>query len=208
MSRMDSTANNAVTAQPHVPYCVFVDLAFDSANVRVCSGYRSYIFDDAEGSNTYSGLGEFGAIDQVKESASLVPDKLQLTLSGVDNGLLTSTLAENYHGRSATIYVGYLNSNGDLVDAPYLCWEGRMDVMTIKTDVNSSTISLVCENRLVLWNRSQGWLYTTEHQSTLMGIIDNFFDLLPVFQNRTLGWANFKVASTPPPSSPQYLGHS
>lgn len=193
-----SGANATASGLPHAPYMVAVDLGFDSGHVRVCSGFRAYTFTDLFGSNTYSGLGELGSIDQVKESAQLIPERVALQLSGVDNSLITTALAENYKGRSCTLYVGYLTEAGDLVATPYPLWEGRMDVMTIKSDVNVSTIQLVCENRLILWNKSAGWLYTVEHRAVLMATTDNFFDQLAIIQNRPMHWGDPATGVTTP----------
>jgi hypothetical protein len=211
MSRMSSSANNVVAAQAHVPHCVFAELAFDSGTMRICGAVRSYTFTDSSGvPQTYRGIGELGTIDNVRETSQLVPEKVQLTLAGVDNALLQTTLGENYQGRSATIYVGYLNDGGDLVDTPHLLWEGGMSVMTIKADVNVSNIPMVCENRLIFWNKAPGWLYTTEHQQALMGSGDNFFDQLAAIQNRQVKWGGKTVDNPyyhdPNPIPPGYYG--
>lgn len=190
MTRFAAVENETATEQPHVPYVMFADFDFASGHVRLNSAARSYSF----GGNTYEAVGKLAGIGPVRESADLSPDKLEFTLSGVDNSLIMTTLGENYHGRSATLYVGYLNADGGLVADPHLLWEGRMDVMAIRTEAGGSIISLSCENRLVLWNRAANWLYSHDHQRLLFpGQTDNFFDQVETLTDKIARWGDSTV---------------
>lgn len=194
MTRFTASENQAATEQPHIPYVMFADFDFPSGHVRANSGARSYTF----GGNTYEPLGKLAGIGPVKESADLSPEKLEFTLSGVDNSLVLTTLGEKYHGRSANLYVGYCNDQGDLVTTPALLWEGDMDVMSIRTEESSSVIGLVCENRLVLWSTASGWLYSHEHQRILFPSAgDLFFNLVETLTDKVAKWGDKTVS---PPS--------
>ena len=127
MTRFAAPENEGASELSHIPYVMFSDFDFPSGHVRLNSAAREYTF----GSQTYTPAGKLAAIGPVKESADLSPDKLEFTLSGVDNSLILTVLGEKYHGRSASLYVGYLDANGGLVATPHLLWEGRMDVMAI-----------------------------------------------------------------------------
>lgn len=199
MTRFTDAANVTASQQPHVPYAIFADLDFASGHVYLSSWDRPYTF----GGNTYQALGKLGNVGEVTESAAIQSEKLQLTLTGVDNSLLTTVLAEKYHNRDATLYLGYLDSNYNLVTTPEILWEGLMDVMSIKTSTNTSTVNLICENRLLLWNRNAGWMYTDEHQR-MRDSTDVFFNQVAAIANKIISWGsevlnpNHPTPFTPP----------
>jgi hypothetical protein len=185
MTRFAIPANSTAVTQPHVPYVLLVQFDFVSGFVRVNSSDRSFIHQG----NTYGGLGTLGAIGGVKENETLTPEKLEFQLSGVDNSLLSTTLTEDYHGRDATLWIGYLTNDLQFVGTPEILWEGYMDVMTIRTESNASTISLVCENRLIRWNNAADFLYTYEHQ-ILFDATDKFFDQVALLPNKSVRWGD------------------
>ena len=190
MTRFALAANETAAAQAHVPYVLLAEFDFSSGSVRVCSADRPYVHLG----NTYGAIGTLGGIGPVKENGNLSPEKLDFTLSGVDNSLITTALTENYHGRDARLWVGYLDDNYQLVTTPQIVWEGFMDVMAIRTEQNSSTISQTCENRLIRWNDSASWLYTQEHQR-LFDSTDDFFNQVTTLPNKTVRWNGMNVYS-------------
>jgi hypothetical protein len=184
MTRFASSQNAAAAAGVHVPYGLFADFDFPSGHVRLTSCGRSYTF----GGNTYEAVGKLASIGDISESGDLLPDGLNFGLSGFDNSILRTVLTEKYHGRSAVLYVGYMDNAGNLVDTPHLLWEGRMDVMASHSEAGGASVNLACESRLVIWNVASGWLYTDEHQRVLGGIADAFLDKVSSIQNRVVKW--------------------
>jgi hypothetical protein len=192
VTRFAAPENEAAVVGFHVPYVLLADLDFQSGHVYVTSGDRAYTFGD----NVYQPLGTLCAVGEVTESGVLNPEKLELTLSGVDTSLMSVTLTEKYHGRSAILYVAYADKDWKLVADPEMLWEGRMDVMTIQSEANGSAISLVCENRLIMWNKSSDWLYTHEHQGLLTALTtDNFFDKITEIQDKIVKWGGTSVTT-------------
>lgn len=189
MTRFSSSLNAAAITQPIVPYVMFAEFDFVSGTIRVSSADKIYTW----GGNSWTPLGELAGVDGPQEATDLSSQQLTFTLTGVDNGLITTTLGENYHNRSCSLSIGYLDPvSGQLVDTPELLWEGRMDTMTINTDANSSQIVLVAENRLVTWQQSSGWLYTQEHQR-IFDSTDNFFDQVTSLSNKSVKWNDTPV---------------
>ena len=189
MTRFAATENETASGRPHVPYVLFAEFDFSSGFVRLNSSNRSMTHE----SNTYLGGGRLVGIGAVRENGNLNPEKLDFQLSGVDNSYITTVLTEDYHGRDARLWVGYLNADTfELVATPQILWEGFMDVLTIRTEAGGSTISLTCENRLILWNKSAGWLYTDEHQK-LFDANDDFLLLVPTIANKEVRWGGGTV---------------
>lgn len=200
MSRFSSSINAAAVQQPHVDYVCFLELDFVSGTIYCSSADRPIVWGGA----TWLGLGTMASISDISETTDVASQMLQFTLSGVDTGLINTTLAEKYHNRTAELYVGFLDRNNALLDTPELIWSGFMDVLTIKTQGGSSVLVLDCENRLVLWNQSAGWLYTQEHQR-LIDSTDNFFDQVNSLASKTVVWGNSGVdtaAPAPPTGNP------
>lgn len=193
MTRFAVPQNSTAVTLPHVPYVMFADFDFASGNVRLSSWDRDFTF----GGNTYTGLGNFVSVGPVKESADLSPDMLEFTLSNVPTSAMSDTLTQTYHGRSASLYVGYLTEDNTLVGTPHLLWEGRMDRLLVRTDEGGSLISLICENRLVLWNKAAGWLYTHEHQKEFASG-DLFFDQVATLPNKVVKWGEKDVPTGRP----------
>ncbi len=189
MTRFADSTMETAGEQSHVPYVLFVELDFSSGFVRVNSSDRSFTHE----SNTYGAIGKLGGISSVKENGNLNPEKIDYTLSGVDNSLLTTTLTENYHYRAARLWVAYVDPTTlALLHTPRLLREDRMDVMTIRTEPNVSSIVLTCENSLIRWNESAGWLYTHEHQR-VFDSSDDFLDQVALLANKVVKWRAEKV---------------
>lgn len=184
MTRFADTTMEAAGELPHVPYVMLAEFDFASAFVRVNSADRPFQHQG----NTYEAIGKLGGIGSVKENGELNPEKTEYTLTGVDNSLITTTLTENYHYRAARLWVAYVDPvTLTMLHTPRLLREDRMDVMTIRTEPNVSSISLVCENSLIRWNESAGWLYTHEHQ-IVFDSTDAFFNQVALIANKVVKW--------------------
>src|SRR6185437_3073426 len=188
MSRLASDVNQNAVDKVLIPYVLFVEFDFPSGSVYCCSGARSYT---ALG-HVYQALGLFGGISDIQEGTDLSSRSITFTLSGVDNALIEPTLAEKYHGKNATLLVGYLDQNEDLIDDPEILWQGVMDVMTLNSTKNGSAVSLVCQNPLVRWQQAPNWLYTQEHQR-LFDATDNFFDQVNAISAKSVTWGNAQI---------------
>ena len=190
MSRF-AGANATAASGIHVPYALFAEFDFPSGFVRLTSAQRSYLW----GGFTWEAVGKLADVGPVKESATLSPERLDFTLSGVDNSLLMTTLGEKYHNRSCKLYKGYLDSQSyELLDTPILRFEGNMDTMTIQTNEGMSVIKLTAENRLIIWSKTAGWCYTDEHQRQFSST-DKFFDQLSRIMNIVIKWGAKDVAT-------------
>lgn len=193
MSRFALTANADATELDHVSYVLLCELNFASGFIRLNSGDRVY----THAGNTYQPFGSLASISSVKENGELVPESLEFTLPGVDPSLITTTLTENYAGRAVTLWVAYLDDNLQFVATPQVLWEGLMDQMNIQREEKTATIQLVCESRLIRWQKASGWLYTHEHQR-LVDSTDDFLNYVALMVNRVLKWGGFRVHTGQP----------
>ena len=159
-----------------------VDLAFDSGNMRLWTGYG----DKTIGGQTYTGTGNLLTIDGLEEASDLSARGTTLTLNGLDSTIITYALTEEYQGRLVTIYWGVGTNTVEV-------FSGYMDKMTIQDAAESATISLTVESRLIALERPNVRRYTRESHAgvrTAKGLSgsDTFFDWVTKLQDKQIVW--------------------
>ena len=159
-----------------------VDLAFDSSNIRLWTGYG----DKTINSNTYTGSGNLLTIDGLEEASDLSARGTTLTLNGLDSTIVTYALTEEYQGRLVTIYWGVGNNTVEV-------FSGYMDKMTIQDSAEGATIQLTVESRLIVLERPNVRRYTRESHAgvrTAKGLSgsDTFFDWVTKLQDKQIVW--------------------
>ena len=188
MTRFVSTTNQTAAEAASVRMFVAVALDFPSGFVRAHDGAGTINF----GGNDYLGVGQFGQIEAVKETTSVVAQAAKLTLSGVDPTLL-STIGTGYQGRAATLYFGVVNQDTNTVVAtPEELWSGRIDTLIVSLAKSTASISLNCEPRL----RREPRIARYTHQDMQLAYSgDRFFDLVPKIPGFSGTWGARGVAN-------------
>lgn len=139
---------------------LFAELDFASGFVRVHSALGTITW----GGFDWLGVGTLGTVSTVEESAELKKRTLVYTLTGVPNALITTVFTETYQGRSAKLYIGFLDPNtGQLVATPELLDRGRMDASGI-TVGGECSVTISAENRISAWDRPVVRRYTNSEQ--------------------------------------------
>lgn len=159
-----------------------VDLAFDSGNIRMWTGYG----DKTINSQTYTGTGNLLTIDGLEEASDLSARGTTLTMNGLDSTIVTYALTEEYQGRLVRIYWGVGNNTVEV-------FSGYMDKMSIQDAGETSTISLTVESRLIALERPNIRRYTRESHAavrTAKGLsgTDTFFDWVTKLQDKPVVW--------------------
>lgn len=164
MSRgVTASLQSAVDAAGVYPL-LLVDMAFDSGNLRLWSGYGNLVWNG----DTWTGSQDLGSIGDVENSAKLSATGLNLALSGVDQTIISQILNENPRGRSVQVYFGAINSSDfSVVSDPLLLFSGFMDVPTIEETGQTCRIVISCENELIDMEKSSGLTYTDGCQKNL-----------------------------------------
>jgi tRNA G37 N-methylase TrmD len=166
-----------------------VDMAFETANIRLWTGYG----DKTIGSDTYTGSGSLLTIDGLEEASDLSARGTTLTLSGLSSTILTYALTEEYQGRTVTIYWGVGSETVEV-------FRGYMDQMAIQDSGETSAISLTVESRLVMLERPNVRRYTSESHKQVRKrkwlddgnsgdpAADTFFDWVQGLQDTQIVW--------------------
>lgn len=198
MSR-DLASNTAISyAASHVNPIVFVKLEFDptsAGTIRLHNGLGTYTWDDGSGNVSWFGTGDLGQISTIQEGDEISPYNIELTLSGLDAGLVAEAVKEVYYQRPVTLYVGALNDDDELVATPDVIWNGFIDTMDVRLGGDSGdTLALSAESELAMFERSANLLYTNaSQQASSSG--DTFFTHLQEMQDITLDWGVRKAGS-------------
>ena len=135
-------------------------LELDDGHVLVHSG----LGDLTWGGDTYSGIGTLGSITGGLEDSELSRTPLTMTLSGISTELTSIVLGEHYQGRTATVYIGYLNlTTNVLADDPFIRYRGRIDSASL-VGGKTRTITLTVESRFAAWDRPKVRRYNNADQ--------------------------------------------
>lgn len=164
MTRSVTGAVATAIAQPNVGLVLLLEMLLDSGTLRVCSaGY-----DLIQGGNTWSGVGQLGTVEEVREGEGGEVSGLAFVLSGVPSALLASALGEQYQRRAVNLYVAFLDlpTHAILAD-PVLEWSGLIDQMTLADEGEVSTIRVTAENELYDFARPLPLYWTDEDQQRL-----------------------------------------
>lgn len=180
----------AALSQPVMRPAFFVEANFVSGPVYVWSGLGEITWS----SKRWVGLGSMGSISTIEEGTDVEAKGITLTLSGLDGSLLKQTLQEYRPGLPVLIYLGLFDDSGALIADPVLSFSGRMDQPTIEVGADTATISINCENKLLMLNNSVERRYTNEDQQ-LDYPGDRGFEFVNSIQQTTIYWGR-KPSST------------
>lgn len=169
-----------LTATRKEPIFLFEGL-FDSGALRLWTGYGDISWD----SKTWSGSGNLASISPVEETTDIQAPGVAFKLSGIPSAILALVDGEDYQGRTCSLWLGFLDSDGDVIADPYEVFRGLMDVMEDVEDGITATVTLRAENALVDLERPVERRYTPEDQK-LVDADDTFFDYVADLQERPI----------------------
>lgn len=137
----------------------------------------------------YLGLGTLGTISPVQETTDLSARGIAMQLSGVPTALVSEALTDDYQGRACSVMFGALSTTAGLVASPITIFSGRMDVMQISDDGQTSQITMTAENKLIDFKRTREIRYTDEEQQRLYSG-DLGLEFVNAIQEKTIYWGN------------------
>lgn len=158
MSRDISATNLTEINSDHLHEVVLVKMAFDTP-AYAHSGIGTISYDG----NDYLGVGDFGSISNVSESEDLRPNSATLTLSGVDAALITESLDSGNYGDVVTLYIGYRQDDGTLVDDPWVFASAKLEFMSVQQG-DENSVSITIQSDLAVLDQSDGSRFSDEDQ--------------------------------------------
>lgn len=162
---------------------LFIEGVFTTGTINLWTG-KGQIF---WGGATWTGAGDLLGISSITESSDVVASGIELSLSGVEDALVSAVIDEVQQGLPGKVWLGFFDANGALIPEPVLAFSGRIDVPTLTDNEQTCTISITYENRLVDLKRAPGRRYTQESQR-LIDPNDRGFEYVTAIQNLQVTW--------------------
>lgn len=150
----------------------------------------------------FLGMGWLGQIQSIPQVADVVAQNVTLLLSGIPTELLTDAIDAVRQNSEATIWVGLLDLNNQIVPDPEQVFDGSMDVPTINEGAETSSISITVENPLIDLNRAPSRRFTDVDQQ-FQYPEDTGFGFVQLLQDYNVLWPmpwGTNSSSTPPPN--------
>jgi hypothetical protein len=170
-----------------VTVAIFAEIEFISGTTRVWSG----VGDKVLGGETFTGVGDLGSISSVEETDDVKASSVELTLSGIPSTILAAAIGDSRQGKTATIWLAFLDSSLAIIADEVILFRGRTDVPTIMEGGETSIMSMRVENHLLDLKRASNHRYTQEEQQETYPS-DVFFEFVPSLQNKTILWQKFE----------------
>jgi hypothetical protein len=135
------------------------------------------------------GAGSLIGLSQAKESSDLTAIGLTVSLSGVDEAIISAALQELRQGQICRAYIAAYSwyPTRGLQSTPYCFFQGRVDVPTIDDGAATAVVSLQLENQLVDFERQRVRFYDPQTQNVYFPG-DRGFDYVAAIQDQKIFW--------------------
>jgi hypothetical protein len=173
----------AQIAAPHVKPCLFVSMQFSTGTIYAWSGYGSVTWN----SQTWTGVGGFGAIGGMTETTDVAAQSLTLSLNGIPSTMVSNVINSANQTYSVNIYFGFLDGSGNVIANPILVFNGTTDVPTITCGPETSDITVTCESPLIRLNLASNRIWSSNDQF-IDYPTDNGFGFVPAIQDWDGNW--------------------
>jgi hypothetical protein len=130
-----------------------------------------YYYTDApndltESGDTYLANGFLLGLGAISESQSMSVGNLNLTISGVNQTIISQVLNNGYLYKTVTIKRAFLDSSNDLIssNSVYTCYKGLIAGMQIADKKDSSIIQFTLNNHWSSFGKISGRMTTPDSQ--------------------------------------------
>jgi len=144
LTRTITAATQTASEADQFSPIVFLELDFASGFLRLNSTVSEFTFL----SNVFTGTGDMGEITVVSEKGDIESTSITVGLQGVNTTIISIALNEDYQGRNAKLWLGFIDSAGVLIVDPTRIFSGRMDTMPIVIGGDDNKVQISIESRL------------------------------------------------------------
>lgn len=173
MTRTLDAAVNSYTSLPTIQFYTLAEFELDGGTLRVYNG-AGYL---NVGANTYSGIGDFGGMEPVKEDADSFPRGLRLWVSALNSASLYEAINEQLFNREVRVYRAWYNpSSLTVVNTAELWFRGKMNEVDLYRgdEDRGDYLEIMAEHKLRREAKSS--YYTREDMLVGPYSGDTFFD--------------------------------
>lgn len=172
---------------PNVIVALAVEIAFDSGITRVHTGVGQIMI----GGQVFDGVGSIGNVSSVTEENSTSPTSVQLTLTGLNNELLSITLNEKVVGKEVICYIAVFDTTYTEI-ASNVIYRGKI-TQTAVVAGDEGALTYTVSNIFQEWSKGKPWRYTDESQKQL-NRGDRIFRYVGQMSERSIYWGSKKDA--------------
>jgi len=187
MARNITTAFNTALQGKVVTPIIGTELDFSDGILRFWNGYGNLTMVAGGSSKVFTGLGDFLGLSPVSESSTLQMSGITLSFTGIKSSLISTALSANYTNRNGSVYLGLYDTSNNIIADVYTLFQGKMDVLNISEQGNTSTITLNIESRLISFDLPSDRKYTLEDQKVDFPN-DLGFEFIPDLQDKEITW--------------------
>ena len=172
MSRPMTTAMQTGLGQRAIGMCRLVELRFDGGTEYHTNAHKALDWNG----NTYL-PGNLMSVSSVSESLPMETREVSITISGVNQGNLATSLLQLYIDRTVVVYRALLDVNDAIIPDPIQEFFGYIDRWAFREDPGNSTATLqwVASSQLVRFDKIAGRRSNDEDQQ-LHYPSDRFFE--------------------------------
>jgi len=163
MSRNMAAANVTASQSGLVFPLMLIKLELDSGTLYLTDSVGTVLFDG----QTWTGLGGLLDMGPMEESDDRSAYRVWIRLNGTNPDLLAEAYAEPVYRRAVSVYLGFTDENGDLVEDPDIRWSGYGDTWEVDIGGELESITLFAEDERIRDTRPSGLLWTDEDQQKL-----------------------------------------
>lgn len=140
--------------------CLFVSIAFANETLYMFSGVGTITPTGPPAiatstfpyGQTWTGLGWLGKISAIPQTTKVQAQNITLSLSGIPSQLVLDAVNQVRTYGTATIWLGFFDSSGNLILDPIQVFSGALDVPTLTDGADTCDLSITCESPLVSLN--------------------------------------------------------
>lgn len=165
-----------------------IEVVLVEINIDTPLYLHNYVGDIEYNSNTYTGLGDFGKISSIISGQDLNVEKITMSLSGINNSIISQALGTNYQYKEINIYITNLNLSTYVINTPVKVFTGLLDNMTISSG-KESEILLTAVNKLFLLTKPNIRRYNLPDQITRHPF-DSAFKYVDQLSNQNIVWGS------------------
>lgn len=163
--------------------CFLIEMEHPQGTIYASTALETIEWDGKD----WIGVGLFGGVDGLDESAKVEVREVRFVVSGTD-ATLRAGLAQSVKGYEATIYHVLLDSRNRVVGEPEIIDRIELDEQdyTVNAD-GSSTLTITGYSAIVDLRKSPDTYYTPEMQRARYAA-DTGLDRIPALVDRQVSW--------------------
>jgi hypothetical protein len=162
---------------------IFCEIDTAAGNIYMWNGYGNFSWNG----QVWIGGGNLVEIGSVTEQNKVMATGCALSLSGVDIALVAAALEDLERYLPARLWIGAIDENFNLINAPYQFLNGRVDTADITQTGKTATITVTAESRLVAMRFPRARRYTDLDQR-LEHPGDGGFSFVDTIQDASINW--------------------